>query len=148
MQEHSGKNTNHDTGNRVRVITKELSCLATSHDLGTRSEKLKSEKEKVKEEANQHEANKNVTPLLGSMAAARVAHLAPGGVAILFSDIKVMITKVDRAGGTVLAAPEDSLILVGVDVMDFLIAGLLIGILDGFGSVSLSFKWRFLGVLT
>jgi hypothetical protein len=149
LQEHSGKNTNHETGNGVRVITKELSCLATSHDLGTRSEKLESKKEKVKEKANQQETKRNVAPLLGSVAAARGADLTPGGVAILLIDIKVVITKVDRVSGTVLTAPGGDNLVVEVFLLP--IASLLLGlladaVLNGLGGISLSFKCRLLGV--
>lgn len=80
MKEDGGQDTNHQSGNRVDIITEECSSRASSHDLGSRSEKIKTKEEKVKEEKNETNSNEDESPFLGRMGAARLGYLTPGGV--------------------------------------------------------------------
>ena len=103
LQQDSGKDTNHQTGNGIGFIAKQFSSLAPTHDLGSTSEKLQPKQEKVEEEDNGTDANKNPAPLFLCVHAARVADFGPGRLTILLFDLKVGVTKVDRVGGTILA---------------------------------------------
>lgn len=105
LQQDSGKDTNHQTGNGIGFIPKQFSSLAPTHDLGSTSEKLQPKQEKVEEEDNGADTNRNPAPLFLCVNAACSADFGPSRLTILFLvlDLKVGVTKVDRVGGTFLA---------------------------------------------
>ncbi len=88
LEEDGGQDTNHQSSNRVDVITEEFSGLASTHDLGSRSEKIKTKEEEVKEEKNETDSNEDESPFLRRVGAARNGDLAPGGV---LSDVDELV---------------------------------------------------------
>ena len=72
LQQDSGKDTNHQTGNGIGFIPKQFSSLAPTHDLGSASEKLQPKQEKVEEEDNGADTNRNPAPLFLCVNAACV----------------------------------------------------------------------------
>jgi hypothetical protein len=89
------KNTDHQSRNRVGIISKELTSRATRHDLGSRAEQLKTNEEEVKEETNKKNTKGNHTPLVATVAAAGLENFVPGGVADLLGNIEVRVTKMN-----------------------------------------------------
>ena len=107
MEKDGGKDTDHETGNWVGVIAEKLSSCTPSHNLGSRSEKFKTEQKEVKEEDNETESKKDVPPFLTGVNAAGAANFFPRGVGdffFIFSG-KVNISHVHGSGRTFLSRP-------------------------------------------
>jgi hypothetical protein len=97
LEQNGSKDTNHQPGDRVSVVSKEFSGLATGHDLGSRSEQIESKEEEVEEETNSKESKGEHTPFFGRMDTASRADFVPCCVSVLFDDIEFAVTKVERA---------------------------------------------------
>mmetsp|Transcript_14840 Transcript_14840/g.35958 ORF Transcript_14840/g.35958 Transcript_14840/m.35958 type:complete len:553 (-) Transcript_14840:1626-3284(-) len=62
LKKDGGNNTNHQSGNGVHVITEKSTGGASSHNLGTASEKVQTKKEEVKEKETSKESQKGHSP--------------------------------------------------------------------------------------
>jgi hypothetical protein len=95
LEKHSGKNSNHETGNWVRVVAEKRSSRAATENLGGSSEELKSEKEEVEEEDEEANSGKYFKPFLGLVYTASTAYFTPCGITyfILVFLVEVGVTE-------------------------------------------------------
>ena len=106
LEEYGGKDTNHQSCNRVGVVSEKRSGLAGRHNLGTGSEDIKTQKEKVEESSNSEKAEADPSPLGGGVAAAGLVDLLPGSVSVVFRDFEVRISEMDGSSGAILAGVD------------------------------------------
>ena len=78
------KDSDHETANWVGIITKETAGTASSHDLGSITEQIKTNKEEVEEEEDNEQSNESPSPFLRGVNTAALEHFAPGSVHSLF----------------------------------------------------------------
>lgn len=91
LEEDGGQNTNHQSGNRVDIVTEEFSGRASSHNLGTRSEKIKTKEEEVKEEKNKTNSDENHSPFLSAVVAACLGDLTPSSLGGFFELLELLL---------------------------------------------------------
>mgnify|MGYP005849757791 CR=1 FL=1 len=96
LEENSGKDSYHETSNWVSLISKKLSCTATSHDLRRVPEEIQTKEEEVEEEADQAQSKKDESPLLWGVDTTRLDNFSPSRIHHNIS-IKVHIPKVNRS---------------------------------------------------
>ena len=80
LDEGGGEDTDHESGNRVGVVSEEISGGTASNNLGGTSKDVQSKKEEVKEETHENDTDEDPHPVGGGVAAASLADLTPGGV--------------------------------------------------------------------
>ena len=80
MEEDGGQDSNHQSSNRVDIITEEFSGGTSSHNLGSRSEKIETKEEEVEEEKDETGSNEDESPFLRGVGAACSGDLSPGGI--------------------------------------------------------------------
>jgi hypothetical protein len=77
--------------------------VVVEEDFGTVTQHVETNEEKVKEESDQKNADCDHAPLLSRMHTASLANLGPRSISDFIFDVKVRISKVNGAGGTILA---------------------------------------------
>ena len=111
LQQHGGKDTDHEGGHGVGVISKEISGRAASDNLGGVTQKVKAEQEEIEEKQKEDGTDSDVHPLLLVVDAACLKDLLPSGI------IKIVDSFFD-------------VVRAFLDLLDFL-DGFLDGLLDG-----------------